>query len=194
MEKKYHHGDLKTELIDRGLKLIHDEGTGSLSLRRLARLCGVSEAAPYSHFKNKEELFGAMSAYVAERLLECVRTAYKSSEDTNEPRAIYNIGKAYIFFFIEHPEYFSFIFGQLDTVIDLTADHSEDDFAPFRFFKEKAYHVYRQHGFSDEQIKYGIISEWASVHGLACIATMKGLRKDFDWEDALDRIIIGAME
>jgi len=191
MEKKYHHGDLKTQLISKGLMMIHTEGVGNLSLRKLAKMCEVSEAAPYSHFKNKEELLAAMSDYVSERLLECVQNAYESSEDTEEPRAIYNIGKAYIFFFLEHPEYFSFLFHQSDAKINLTISDAEDDFAPYRFFKEKAYQIYRQKGLDDEKIKYGIISEWATVHGLASIATIKGVQKDFEWEDVLDQIILG---
>ena len=56
MEKRYHHGDLKTQLIKAGLRMIQEEGIKKLSLRKLAQVCNVSEAAPYSHFKNKEEL------------------------------------------------------------------------------------------------------------------------------------------
>lgn len=190
MEKKYHHGDLKTQLIRKGLLMIHNEGVDNLSLRKLAKMCDVSEAAPYSHFKSKENLLEAMSQYVSDNLLEWVKNAYEASEDTEEPSAIYNIGKAYIFFFIRHPEYFSFIFNQSYTKIDLTASYSDDDFAPYRFYKEKAYHVYRQKGLDDEQIKFGIISEWSMVHGLASIATIKGVNRDFEWEDVLDRILL----
>ena len=57
MDKKYHHGDLKIQLIKSGLQMVQEDGINKLSLRRLAQMCNVSEAAPYSHFKNKEELF-----------------------------------------------------------------------------------------------------------------------------------------
>lgn len=64
MEKKYHHGDLKTELIKAGLQMIQEKGIEKVSLRKLAAMCNVSEAAPYSHFKNKEELLFAIQEYV----------------------------------------------------------------------------------------------------------------------------------
>ena len=55
-EDKYHHGDLKECLIKAGLKLLVEEGVDNFSLRKTAAMCNVSHAAPYKHFKNKEEL------------------------------------------------------------------------------------------------------------------------------------------
>ena len=52
----YHHGDLKHELMEKGLLLINKYGEDNLSLRKLAAECGVSNAAPYAHFENKEDL------------------------------------------------------------------------------------------------------------------------------------------
>ena len=47
----YHHGDLKTQLIREGLKLLDAEGYQGFTLRKVAKLCGVSQTAPYRHFK-----------------------------------------------------------------------------------------------------------------------------------------------
>lgn len=62
MEKtdKYHHGNLKKELIEEGIKLMNEVGESGLSLRKIAIRCGVSNAAPYAHFKSKEELLCGM--------------------------------------------------------------------------------------------------------------------------------------
>ena len=46
MDKKYHHGDLKIQLVKSGLQMIQEDGINKLSLRRLAQMCNVSEAAP----------------------------------------------------------------------------------------------------------------------------------------------------
>lgn len=57
MEKKpYHHKNLKNDLIEKGIELVNKNGINQLSLRKVAQACGVSHAAPYSHFSNKEEL------------------------------------------------------------------------------------------------------------------------------------------
>ena len=50
----YHHGNLKEELIENGLKYIDKYGTETFSMRKLADSIGVSPAAPYAHFKNRE--------------------------------------------------------------------------------------------------------------------------------------------
>ena len=56
----YHHGNLRQALIDAGIKIINDSGESNLSLRKAAALCNVSHAAPYAHFKDKDELIEAI--------------------------------------------------------------------------------------------------------------------------------------
>ena len=52
--KPYHHGNLRSALVEAGLELISMEGEETLSLRKAALKCGVSNAAPYAHFNNKD--------------------------------------------------------------------------------------------------------------------------------------------
>ena len=52
MDNKYHHGDLKIQLIKSGLQMIQEDGINRLSLRRLAQMCNVSEAACKCQYKN----------------------------------------------------------------------------------------------------------------------------------------------
>lgn len=49
----YHHKDLRNALIETGIKIVSTEGINAFSLRKVAAVCGVSHAAPYSHFQNK---------------------------------------------------------------------------------------------------------------------------------------------
>jgi len=190
MDKKYHHGDLKIQLIKSGLHMIQEDGVNKLSLRRLAQMCNVSEAAPYSHFKNKEELLVAIQEYVTQQLLKCLKDAYENTEYSNSPIAILNMGKAYVQFFINYPEYYSFLFAQSYLKIDLCMGNEPNAFEPFQYYKDKAYSIYQNEGFDEERIKYGIIAMWAKVHGLAAIASMQGIHKDFEWEDVLDKILV----
>ncbi|MDE6529933.1 MAG: TetR/AcrR family transcriptional regulator [Lachnospiraceae bacterium] len=190
MKSKYHHGDLKVELIRTGLKMIQDNGIEKLSLRKLSAKCNVSEAAPYSHFKNKDELLVAMQEYVTQQLQNYLERAYESTEKKHSPNSILNMGKAYVLFFLQYPEYYTFLFSQPCVKIDLSMKPCEDSFSPFRYYKEKAYFVYRKEGFTDEHIKYGIIAMWAKVHGLAAIASMKYVEKDFEWENVLEKILV----
>ena len=56
----YHHKDLRNALIETGIQIVNTEGVNAFSLRKVAAACGVSHAAPYSHFQNKEELLEEM--------------------------------------------------------------------------------------------------------------------------------------
>lgn len=183
----YHHNNLKNDLLEYGLKMIGEEGIDKLSLRKLARICGVSEAAPYSHFKNKNHLINEMKRYVADKLY--IRL-YEASLNSFAPDCILEVGKAYVEFAKEQPDYFNFLFNQADINIDLSMKNSED-FKPFNFFRDKSYEVYRKLGYDDDSIKFGIISMWTQVHGIAIIASMKNVTTDFDWSDVLERLLVG---
>ena len=59
--KKYHHGDLENALIQAGVDILFQEGIEGLSLRKVAKRVGVSYAAPYAHFKDRQSLIAAIS-------------------------------------------------------------------------------------------------------------------------------------
>jgi len=58
---KYHHGDLRAALIEGGLELIERKGIHALTLREIGKRLGVSRSAAYRHFKDKADLFFAIS-------------------------------------------------------------------------------------------------------------------------------------
>src|SRR6267143_2730049 len=59
--KRYHHGDLPRALLDAALRIVETQGTEALTLRAAARSAGVSQAAPYRHFTNKEAILAAVA-------------------------------------------------------------------------------------------------------------------------------------
>ena len=58
---KYHHGDVRNVLLQKAETILTEEGPTGLSLRRLARMTGVSEAAPYRHFDGKDGILAAVA-------------------------------------------------------------------------------------------------------------------------------------
>ena len=60
MSDTYHHGNLREALIEAGIRIINESGEDALSLRKVASACDVSHAAPYAHFKDKNELIEAI--------------------------------------------------------------------------------------------------------------------------------------
>ena len=110
MEKQsYHHGDLKTELISAGLKLLAEEGYAGFSLRKVAKACGVSQTAPYRHFEDKDALVAAIMAQAMTAFNDNLEAAVKKHPD--DPRSqIKEMGVAYIHFFADNPEYLRLMF------------------------------------------------------------------------------------
>ena len=188
-EKNYHHGNLKSCLIEAGIELVNAEGEKHFSLRKVAIMCGVSNAAPYSHFKNKEELHEAMKSYVTVQFTEELSNSIKG-EDLDDPYTLVKLGKSYVMFFIKNPQYFEFLFSQSCINVDLNIyNGAKSNFPPFELLKELHFKILRKNGMSDEKIKDAIISAWATVHGLAAIATMKGIIYDKNWESKIEDII-----
>ena len=91
MSDNYHHGNLRRALIDAGVRIINEEGEDKLSLRKVAAACEVSHAAPYAHFKDKEELLAAIKSDVTERFMGELEKDIEKAESAE--KAILLMGK-----------------------------------------------------------------------------------------------------
>lgn len=188
--KSYHHGDLRNSLIEAGIELINERGLKEFSLRKVSALCGVSQAAPYSHFKSKEELLEAMQEHVTKQFMEVLENSIKDYSDKKDPRVLIEMGKSYVMFFINNPQYFSFLFSQPVMKINLSLNADENsNFPPYELFKSVASSFFEDSGMSEEEMEDEIIYLWATVHGLTSIATMKNVNYDKKWETKIEDII-----
>ncbi|WP_025703789.1 TetR/AcrR family transcriptional regulator [Paenibacillus graminis] len=186
-EKPYHHGNLRKQLIETGISLINDEGIKSFSLRRVASQCNVSHTAPYSHFKNVDELIAAMGEHVTEQFMERLRISIMGKEDSSE--AISLLGQAYIDFFIENPQYFQFLFYHSGITIDLD-NYNSDNYPPFALFRTTAYHMFRSTGLPEASYSHQLLALWSMVHGIASLLTNNGVRYSGNWRDSFSIITV----
>jgi AcrR family transcriptional regulator len=67
-EKSYHHGNLRTALLEQAQATVREQGVDSLSLRDLARQVGVSHGAPRRHFQDRQALVDALAESGFEQL------------------------------------------------------------------------------------------------------------------------------
>jgi len=74
-ERPYHHGNLRTALLEQAERTVRDRGVQDLSLRELAREVGVSHGAPRRHFPDRQALLDALAEAGFERLGAELRTA-----------------------------------------------------------------------------------------------------------------------
>jgi AcrR family transcriptional regulator len=108
-ERGYHHGDLKEALMRAALELIAEKGPFGFTFADAARWAGVSPAAPYRHFSDRDELM----ADVAKRGFELFEQALSKAWDEGKPEpiaAFERIGKAYLAFARKEPAYYSAMF------------------------------------------------------------------------------------
>jgi AcrR family transcriptional regulator len=77
----YHHGDLRTALIDAGTEMVAEGGLPALSVAEAARRAGVSTAAPYRHFPSRKEFVVAVAARAAGELEAVMREAADQAGD-----------------------------------------------------------------------------------------------------------------
>lgn len=80
-QERYHHGDLANALVNAALDLVEHGGAEAVSLRDLAHSLGVSRAAPYRHFKDRDALLAAVAARGFEDLVVVYEVALASPGD-----------------------------------------------------------------------------------------------------------------
>lgn len=189
MDKKpYHHGNLRAALIEAGIQMVNEEGVSGCSLRKVAAKCNVSRGAPYAHFKDKEDMLEAMQQYVMEKFVSILNEAIAKCSDPD--KLLLTIGKAYIYFFVDNPNYYPFLFNQSNLKLVLSDDpkiiesykHLENEPTALFFLMDKLNipaHLHMQN----------FIAVWSVVHGLAGIITMKGVAFDGDWNVMIEKIL-----
>src|ERR1700761_4999963 len=93
----YHHGDLKAVILAKAATLVAERGADGVSLRELARVAGVSHAAPAHHFTDRRGLFTALATEGYWLLAAALTDA--------RPRFI-DAARAYVGFAVDHPGHY----------------------------------------------------------------------------------------
>jgi AcrR family transcriptional regulator len=105
----YHHGNLKDALIQAALELIASKGPTGFTFAEAARSAGVSPAAPYRHFRDRDDLMADVARRGFERFAEDLTKAW--NEGKPEPMtAFQRLGRAYLAFARTEPAYYSAMF------------------------------------------------------------------------------------
>ena len=107
--RSYHHGNLREALMQATLDLIAEKGIAGVTFAEAARRAGVSAAAPYRHFRDRDELLAAVASSGYDRFAEALKAAWQ--EGRPAPAAAYErMGHAYLDFARREPSYFIAMF------------------------------------------------------------------------------------
>ena len=108
-ERGYHHGNLKEALLQAALNLIAQKGAAGFTFADAARMAGVSPAAPYRHFRDRDELLSS----IAQRGFEQFEAQLTAAWDDGRPdtvTAFERVGHAYLAFARNEPAFYSAMF------------------------------------------------------------------------------------
>lgn len=105
----YHHGNLREALIEAALDLIGSKGPGGFTFAEAARHAGVSPAAPYRHYENREALMAEVAAKGFATFTEAMEKA-RNGGKPDPLTALKACGAAYLHFAHTQPAYYSAMF------------------------------------------------------------------------------------
>ena len=163
---QYHHGDVPTALMAAALLRIKQDGVEKLSLRALARDIGVSQTAPYRHFKDKRcllvELARSGFAELAKRQQQAVPAEFNL-------KTLIAVGIAYLEFAKEFPEQYKLMFG---TKIENRCEHAglmESSMKSFEVILNLAIKGVESGFLIEKEPAHMARCLWSNVHGLASL-------------------------
>ncbi len=119
----YHHGNLREELIRAALELIAQKGSAGFTFADAARWAGVSPAAPYRHFRDRDDLLANVALRGFEQFAVVLDRAWEAGRP-DPLAALDRMGKAYLAFARSEPAYYSAMFESgvaADTTPELRA-------------------------------------------------------------------------
>jgi AcrR family transcriptional regulator len=156
---RYHHGDLRRALVEAALELLLEGGTEALGMRELARRVGVSAAAPYRHFRDKQALIQAVAAAGFALFLEAVEAA---KADIPPEEQFGAMAEAYVQFALRYPRLYKLMFSS-----ELGKFEDKD----LRRAADAAYESLAVAAAKEDPDSPGeaAISAWAFVHGLSML-------------------------
>lgn len=164
----YHHGNLRTALVECGMHILDTQGIEAMSLRAAARLAGVSQTAPRNHFADKRGLLAAIAAEGFVQLKRGRTLSIRTGMTAGE--RLYVVVFNYVRFAVDRPALFHLMFGP--EISDRTEypeldARANDSFDLLRsviadILKERA---------TAYSVETAVSMVWSGMHGLATLLT-----------------------
>jgi len=162
--KPYHHGGLRTALLDEAASMIREDGESAFSMRKLASALGVSRTAPYHHFEDKQALLCAIAEEGFKRFAASVNNGDEVAGKGLKARV-----ERYIASAVAAPEYYDLMFGgHIWRSPKLTESLKVESYKAFRLYVEQVREWQSQGVISQEvdALRFSQVS-WSTMHGLS---------------------------
>jgi AcrR family transcriptional regulator len=176
-DKTYHHGDLRTALVQAARTILERDGLSALTLRACAREAGVSHAAPLHHFRNLAELLAAVAASGFE---DFVKALDEGSRHVVAPmQRLTEMGFAYVRFAGANPALYRVMFGSETPNVESQALGSA------RRAAWNQLHIAAAAAGGEEHALANASLVWSVVHGHAMLVAARCMPPMIEPDDAL---------
>jgi AcrR family transcriptional regulator len=174
----YHHGNLREALIRGALALIAEKGPAGFTIADAARSAGVSPAAPYRHFRDRDDLMADVARLGFEEFAARLAAAWNDGRP-DLLGAFENVGKAYLAFAREEPAFYAAMF-EAGTPAEPTPELRQSSERAFGVLREAAEAICQTLP-KEKRPPAGMMAlhVWAMAHGIASLfgRTGRGGRK-----------------
>ncbi|MFQ6550187.1 TetR/AcrR family transcriptional regulator [Aestuariibius sp. 2305UL40-4] len=160
----YHHGDLRAQLVEATRQLVEEKGPDHFTVSEACRVAGVSTAAPYKHFKDKEELLNAVTLEGMLRSQKMMTDELAKYPEGSLDRIV-ALGRVYIRFALQEPGVFRLIFGLAEDHADQT-DLVAQGHQKFGIVQHEVASCLGQSEVGPEEARRAFLL-WSFVHGLS---------------------------
>ncbi|MEM7521120.1 MAG: TetR/AcrR family transcriptional regulator [Pseudomonadota bacterium] len=160
----YHHGDLRAGLIEATRRLVEEKGADGFSVSDACRLAGVSSAAPYKHFKDKDEMLAAVALEGMERHRMAMWQSMQAFP-SGSPQRITALGREYVRFALSDKGVFCLIFGGYVDRLENDNLHEKGE-GTFDMVLQEVAACMGETEVTEEVAKRGF-QLWGFVHGLS---------------------------
>ncbi len=164
---RYHHGDLPNTLLQAAMELLASDGIDALSLRGVARKAGVSQAAPYHHFRDRQALLGAVVEQAHHELGIALQTAIDAGESGID--SVRRMAVAFVMYAYDNPHMFRLMYSQ-EVVEFHTSSLDTMILRNYRLlYKSVASHLSIEVDLDDQRMRRAALGAWSMAHGLATL-------------------------
>lgn len=186
--KAYHHGDLRNALIQAGLEILAEGGAAELDLRKVARKAGVSHAAPYRHFADRQALVAAINEEGFRMLAERIQSTLREVPD-DALEQLQGIARAYVHFAQEHPWLMREMFSGLTIEREAFPSLYQASKAVFKLYAEVVQRGQEKKRIidGDPGALAGVL--WSLLHGVAILIIENQLRPYADEPQGVEGMI-----
>ncbi|MBB5896425.1 TetR/AcrR family transcriptional regulator [Kutzneria kofuensis] len=114
----YHHGDLRRALLDAALELVAEKGPQGFTMSEAAKRAGVSTAAPYRHFADKDALLGEVAEQGFAVLGQALDRITARGRDPLD--LLVRLGRGYVRWALANPDHYKVMFDDAHGALDFT--------------------------------------------------------------------------